>query len=320
MENTVDQALLRSLGPSYLTGPVYLGQALDQTGQLHFYNSSSTNATVFQAGNASAVITYTLPTAGPAGNNYVLGSSTVGVLSWINAAGTYAPIGSTFITVSSDGTLTNERVLTAGTAIQLVDAGANSTITINNTGVTSAIGTSNQVIVSGATGAVTFTLPQNIATSSNVQFGNLGAGGAYDIVGAATGGATLTAFGGTSDGTFTGGSSGTDADGTDMRTDYGIRSNNTSGHERITQIIHRLSGSTTGQRGGKIVYLTKADGATTRTIRMTIDQASPYVHAGADGDTSNVSLRINGPTAAAAGATGRITVSINGTNKDLLYV
>lgn len=44
-----------------------------------------------------------------------------------------APQNATYLTVSSDGTLTNERVLTAGTNISFTDGGANSTFTINNT-------------------------------------------------------------------------------------------------------------------------------------------------------------------------------------------
>lgn len=77
-----------------LIGPVYLGSSLDQTGLLSFFNSSSLNATAFQAGNATAAITYTWPTAAPAGNNYILGATTAGVLSWINAPGIYAPLAS----------------------------------------------------------------------------------------------------------------------------------------------------------------------------------------------------------------------------------
>lgn len=44
-------------------------------------------------------------------------------------------------------------------------------------GVTSITGTANQVITSGATGAVTLSLPQSIATTSNVTFGTLVLGG-----------------------------------------------------------------------------------------------------------------------------------------------
>lgn len=78
--------LLRSLGPSYLNAPVYFGQALDQTGQVFFYNSSSPFATGFQAGNATAAVTYTWPTAGPASNGLSLVSTTTGVMSWSSSA------------------------------------------------------------------------------------------------------------------------------------------------------------------------------------------------------------------------------------------
>jgi hypothetical protein len=58
--------------------------------------------------------------------------------------------------------------LTPGTAIGITNAAGS--ITINNTGVTSAIGTTNQVNVSAATGAVTFSLPQNIHTAATPTF------------------------------------------------------------------------------------------------------------------------------------------------------
>ncbi len=46
--------------------------------------------------------------------------------------------------------------------------------------VSSIAGTANQVIASGATGAVTLSLPQSIATSSTLQFGAIGLGAAVD--------------------------------------------------------------------------------------------------------------------------------------------
>lgn len=48
-----------------------------------------------------------------------------------------------------------------------------STGAIANAGVTSITGTANQVIVSASTGALTLSLPQNLGTSSSVQFGPL---------------------------------------------------------------------------------------------------------------------------------------------------
>lgn len=48
--------------------------------------------------------------------------------------GTGAPNGATYLTLSLNGTLTAERVLTAGTGISFADGGANGTLTINATG------------------------------------------------------------------------------------------------------------------------------------------------------------------------------------------
>lgn len=48
--------------------------------------------------------------------------------------GTGAPDGATYLTLSLNGTLTAERVLTAGTGIAFVDSGVNGTLTISATG------------------------------------------------------------------------------------------------------------------------------------------------------------------------------------------
>ena len=47
------------------------------------------------------------------------------------SAGGAAPAGATYVTLSTNPTLTGERVLTAGSNIDLVDAGAGSTITVS---------------------------------------------------------------------------------------------------------------------------------------------------------------------------------------------
>ncbi len=110
---------------------VYIGTASTTTGILRFYNSASAFYTAFQAGNALANVTYTLPTNAPAGNNYLLASSTAGVLSWLNAPGTYAPIASpTFtgvVTIPTPFTLGAVSVTTTGTELNYV-AGVTSAI------------------------------------------------------------------------------------------------------------------------------------------------------------------------------------------------
>lgn len=93
-------------------------------------------------------------------------------------------------TTGGDGTLTID------TSTYLTAAGA----------VTSAIGTANQVLVNGGTsaqvGAVTFTLPQSIGTSSSPQFATLGLGAAASSNAGFRNSAAVTASSGTVYGYF----------------------------------------------------------------------------------------------------------------------
>lgn len=68
---------------------------------------------------------------------------------------------------------TDTFTFSAGTGITAVVNATTDTLTITNTGVTSVAGTSNQVLVSTTTGAVTFSLPQSIATTSSVNFASV---------------------------------------------------------------------------------------------------------------------------------------------------
>lgn len=126
---------------------VYIGTASTTTGVLRMFNASSSHYISFSAGNNSADASYILPTALPAGT-YVLQSTSLGVMSWLDVASTYAPIGSAYVTIGNDGTLTAERALT---------------------------GTSNQVIVTdnGANSSVVLSTPQNIHTGATPTFSTL---------------------------------------------------------------------------------------------------------------------------------------------------
>jgi len=66
--------------------PLFVGSASTTTGTVSLANASSANLTSIQAGNASAAVTYTLPTAAPAGANYALISGITGTMSWASPA------------------------------------------------------------------------------------------------------------------------------------------------------------------------------------------------------------------------------------------
>ena len=73
---------------------------------LEFNSNTSSNQTTKIKGSpsASASVTYTLPPAAPSGNNYVLQSSTAGVMSWAQAAGGADGMGSGFQLEDNAGT------------------------------------------------------------------------------------------------------------------------------------------------------------------------------------------------------------------------
>ena len=171
----------------------------------------ATNGTNYVGIKAPDAITtsliWTLPSADSSGCLQSNGSGTLSLSSC-------APATASFVVVGAHADLTVERVLTAGTGISLTDAGAGSTMTVANTGVTSNVagtgisvsgatgavtvtnsgvtsltGTTNQVVVSVATGAVTLSLPQSIATASTPTFGGLTS---PSLVGGAGVGSSLT--------------------------------------------------------------------------------------------------------------------------------
>jgi hypothetical protein len=92
-----------------------------------------------------------------------------------------APTDAEYVTLATDATLTNERVLTAGTGISLADGGAGLAATIANTGVTS-LGAGTGISVSAASGASSIT---NTGVTSNVA-------GTGISVSSATGASTIT--------------------------------------------------------------------------------------------------------------------------------
>jgi hypothetical protein len=62
---------------------------IDSARQLQFQNPAATGVTTFQAGAQVGDINYTLPLASPAGNGYILSSTSGGTMSWISPTSVY---------------------------------------------------------------------------------------------------------------------------------------------------------------------------------------------------------------------------------------
>lgn len=145
---------------------------------LILYGGGTGGSTSITSPNSTSSLTFTLPaTAGSSG--YVLSTNGSGTLSWvanpdtnttytINSSSTTG--GANFNLAGSDAT-TDTIKIANGTAITAVATDAN-TITITNTGVTSAVAGTG-VGVSAATGDVTFSIGQSVATTADPTFNSI---------------------------------------------------------------------------------------------------------------------------------------------------
>ncbi|MBI2269555.1 MAG: collagen-like protein [Bacteroidetes bacterium] len=70
----------------HVNGDLRLGFATNTNGSLIFNNNSNGKAVTIQSGASLNDVTYTLPTDAPATSGYVLSSTTLGVMSWVNPA------------------------------------------------------------------------------------------------------------------------------------------------------------------------------------------------------------------------------------------
>ena len=128
-------------------------------------SAASLSATLAVSSGGTGQTSYTdgqLLIGNSTGNTLAKAALTAGTAIGVsNGAGT--------ITINNTGVTS----AVAGTAISV--SGATGAVTINNTGVTSNVAGTG-VTVSGATGAVTISIGQAVATSSNVQFNSFGVG------------------------------------------------------------------------------------------------------------------------------------------------
>ena len=165
------------------TATVGLGVASTSTGVLNLANASSAFLTTLQAGNATAAVTYTLPTAAPASNGYALTSTTAGVLSWTAVASGTISTGTVGQITYYSGTNTLSGA-TTGTGV-LTALGIN-TNTAGGVLVPAAALTASALVVGGGsgTGPSTITTGTGVVTALGV---NTGSAGAFVVNGGALG-------------------------------------------------------------------------------------------------------------------------------------
>lgn len=187
---------------------VSVGTANSLTGTITLYNASNANYLTIKPGVTAASITYTLPTAAPSvGTTGILSSTSAGVMSWVNTSSLISGTANqVIVTDDGDGTVTLSTPQSIGTGSSPTFAGltvsglSNNYLTWTNAGVLTGLsnsqgttamligstggtpkyvkllGTSNQITVTFNTDDTTLSLPQSIATSSDVQFGTVKTG------------------------------------------------------------------------------------------------------------------------------------------------
>ena len=193
-----------ALGAGAFAGTVYGLEIVDQVAGTVANYAIYTGLGRARFGDNISVraIDYIWPAAGAVG---VLTNDGLNNLTWA-AGGSGAPVGASYLTLGLDGTLTSERVLTAGTNISFVDTGANGTLTINAasgsgnsgsatlafgaTGSTSAVVTvTGQAWVTGTSKIVAMVLDDAraedaVIESLNLSIANRVVGTGFDIYGA----------------------------------------------------------------------------------------------------------------------------------------
>ena len=193
--------------------------------------------------------------------------------------GEIAPVGSAYVTIGSDATLTGERALTSGTGISVTDGGANSTATI-------AINNSVVATISGST--FTGITKHNAGLSGSLT--NLTDGTSYLIAGSgiliSTGssGAVTLSRSGSIDGDITAVVAGTGLTGGGLSGSVSLAINNS--------IVATVSGTT-------FTGVTKHNSGLSGSLTKLVDGTS-YLIAGSG-------------TTISTGSTGAITISSSGT-------
>jgi hypothetical protein len=131
-------------------------------------NDGSNNTTTLQSAAIAGNLSFTLPSGYGSNGNCLIGDGAGGI-SFSSTCGSggsgTAPVGASYLTLGLDGTLTNERVLTAGSNITINDAGANGNLTVGltNTSLTVTAGTG---LTGGGSVALGSSTTINLASTS----------------------------------------------------------------------------------------------------------------------------------------------------------
>ena len=112
--------------------------------------------------------------------NEVLSTDGNGQLSFVAQGGGGAPTDARYVTLSTDATLTQERVLTAGTDIGITDNGAGSTVVISFTGSSGGGAPTDAQYVTLATDG-DLSNERVLTAGSNITLTDAGAGGAITV-------------------------------------------------------------------------------------------------------------------------------------------
>jgi trimeric autotransporter adhesin len=154
-----------------LGNEIYLtnNRVLKGTGKEHIVDSNITDTGTLITLGSNTVVSGTIVATG---TTLVSGSAQI---AFSGVTGTVSNAQLANSTISGKALGTNLDTLTIGTGLSGTSYNGSSAVTIANTGVTSNVAGTG-VSVSGATGAVTISIGQSVATSANAQFNSLGIG------------------------------------------------------------------------------------------------------------------------------------------------